>query len=155
MIFTADPRREAMRHSSDVRREGELKLIDLDEEEDRDRTAVQLFMRKYAKLWRYLFTKYAHSGYSAKKENNFSELSDKMNRISMAELTKMLKDHDIGKHMVSKEELGTLIRLVNVKTTQKRELIGLSFEGFQEFFVQTAVHVFSKHPRDLSYLPPV
>lgn len=44
----------------------QIRLIDLDEEEERDKEAVTLFMKKYAKLWRNLFHKYANSGYNSK-----------------------------------------------------------------------------------------
>ena len=35
-------------------------LIELEEEEDRDVQAVKIFMKKYSKLWRYMFSKYAN-----------------------------------------------------------------------------------------------
>jgi hypothetical protein len=50
----------------------------LDEEEDRDREAVQSFMKKYAKLWKNLYYKYANSGFSAKQIYNFDQLNDKL-----------------------------------------------------------------------------
>lgn len=43
-----------------------ISLWDLDAEEDRDKEAVLYFMKKYGKLWRNLFYKYANSGYSSK-----------------------------------------------------------------------------------------
>jgi hypothetical protein len=33
-------------------------VLDLDDEEDRDKEAVNEFMKRYAKLWRNLFAKY-------------------------------------------------------------------------------------------------
>ena len=44
----------------------QLVLLDLELEEERDKEAVTAFMKKYAKLWKNLFSKYANSGYSAK-----------------------------------------------------------------------------------------
>ena len=35
-------------------------LVELEEEEDRDVQAVKIFMKKYSKLWRYMFSKYAN-----------------------------------------------------------------------------------------------
>lgn len=37
-----------------------IELIELEEEENRDVQAVQIFMKKYSKLWRFLFKKYAN-----------------------------------------------------------------------------------------------
>lgn len=48
-----------------------IKLIELDDEEERDREAVGMFMKKYAKLWKNLYSKYSNSGFSAKQINNF------------------------------------------------------------------------------------
>lgn len=44
----------------------DMKLADLDEEEERDKEAVILLMKKYSKLWRNLFSKYANSCFSTK-----------------------------------------------------------------------------------------
>ena len=49
-----------------------IRLFNLDEEEERDREAVTVFMKKYAKLWRNLFYKYANSGFSVKPIRNFN-----------------------------------------------------------------------------------
>ena len=45
--------------------------MNLDEEEDRDKEAVNMFMKKYSKLWKNLFYKYCNSGFSAKPISNF------------------------------------------------------------------------------------
>jgi len=54
--------------------EPELVLVDLQEEEDRDRDAVEACMRKFSKLFRNLFTKYANSGFSSKQLRNFDDM---------------------------------------------------------------------------------
>jgi len=46
-------------------------LIELDEEEERDKEAVNSFMKKYQKLWRNLYYKYSNSGFSSKPISNF------------------------------------------------------------------------------------
>lgn len=56
----------------------QIKLIDLDEEEERDKEAVLLFVKKYAKLWKNLFYKYANSGYNSKQVSNFDQLNEKL-----------------------------------------------------------------------------
>jgi hypothetical protein len=56
----------------------EFKLIDLEEEEERDKEAVQAYMKKFAKLWRNLFQKYANTGFSSKQPKNFDQMGEKL-----------------------------------------------------------------------------
>ncbi len=53
-------------------------LLDLNEEEERDKEAANAIMKKYSKLWKNLFYKYANSGFSSKQINNFDQLNDKL-----------------------------------------------------------------------------
>ena len=46
--------------------QAEYKLLDLEEEEERDKEAVEAYLKKFAKLFRNLFSKYANSGFSSK-----------------------------------------------------------------------------------------
>jgi len=62
-------------------------------------------MKKYLKLWRNLFYKYANSGFSSKQIYNFQQLEEKLNMLNLAEATKMLKDHSALPNLVTKEEL--------------------------------------------------
>ena len=52
----------------------EIDLFDFEGEEERDVNAIKIFMKKFAKLWKYLFYKYSNSGYSVKTINNFNDL---------------------------------------------------------------------------------
>ena len=49
----------------------DIKLLILEEEEDRDREAMQLMMKKYGKLWKNLYYKYSNSGFNPKNVSNF------------------------------------------------------------------------------------
>ena len=55
----------------------ELKLLNLDEEEDRDKEAMNLVMKKYSKLWRNLYYKYSNSGFSSKNVKTFDQLNER------------------------------------------------------------------------------
>ncbi len=110
-------------------------------------------MRKYKKLFRYLFSKYANTCYS-KKIQEFDALKEKAEVITIAEVTKMLKDHKVESQMLSREELATLLRLINVRS-QRNDLSSLAYEGFQELFMQMAFAIFSRPPMVLSHLPLV
>jgi hypothetical protein len=82
----------------------EIELFDFQEEEQRDVEAIKIFMKKYSKLWKFYFNKYANIGFSAKEIRNFDMLNDKHNTINLAELLKLLKDHDFDKRYMTKEE---------------------------------------------------
>lgn len=46
-------------------------VTDLAEEEDRESLMVELIFRKYHKIFKYMFVKYANTGHSNKKVNDF------------------------------------------------------------------------------------
>lgn len=53
----------------------EIALIDMNEEEDRDKEAVQGFMRKYHKVWKYLHSRYMNQMYTTKnRDGNFDSI---------------------------------------------------------------------------------
>lgn len=133
----------------------EIELFDFEEEEERDVDAIKIFMKKYAKLWKFFFDKYANMCFSGKHIRNFDQLNDKLNTINLAELIKLLKDHDLGKEYMTREELTAIIRLVNFKKILKSDLTALNYAGFLEWIVQAAIFMFTKPPEDLSHFPPV
>ena len=83
----------------------EIKLLNLDEEEDRDKEAMNLIMKKYAKLWKNLYYKYSNSGFNPKNVSNFDQYNERSQTISIAEMTKLLRDHNTFPSLISKEEL--------------------------------------------------
>lgn len=141
---------------SDARKlEAELTLVDLNEEEDRDKDAVEACLRKFSKLFRSLFTKYANSGFSSKQLKNFDDMGQKLLSINVAEITKMLKDHDSIPKLITKETLAQIVRLVNTKITKQSTLTALDFNGFQHLMLQLPFYMYSKPPKDLSNMPLV
>jgi len=56
----------------------EVSLIDLTQEEERDREVIREYMRRHAKIWRYLFTRYANQCYSSKGKQDFDDLKQKI-----------------------------------------------------------------------------
>lgn len=48
-----------------------IDLVDLEQEEQRDVEAIRMCMKKYHKLWKNLFSKYANTGFSTKHATNF------------------------------------------------------------------------------------
>ena len=100
----------------------EIKLLNLDEEEDRDKEAMLLIMKTYAKLWKNLYYKYSNSGFSSKNVKTFDQLNERSQTISLGELTKLLKDHNTFPNLINKDELQTLFRLVNMKLFGRLDL---------------------------------
>lgn len=94
--------------------ESQVQLVDLMEEEDRDREILNQFMKKYAKIWKFLFGRYANQAYSTKGRGNFDDMGKKTSQINLAELTKMLKDHNTYPTLLTRDELASMIRLINM-----------------------------------------
>lgn len=97
----------------------EIKLLNLEEEEDREREAVNLIMKKYGKLWKNLYYKYSNSGFNSKNVANFDQYSEKSQTISLGEATRLLKDHNTFPGLIDKEELQSLFKLVNMSLNKR------------------------------------
>jgi hypothetical protein len=89
--------------------------LDLDEEEERDRSAIQLLMKKYHKLWRFLFQKFCFTGYVDIQFHNFEKMTERMGLMSQGSLTKMLKEHHVTTKMLSVDEITTIVKFINYK----------------------------------------
>ncbi len=114
---------------------------------------MELYLSKYRKLFKYLFTKYANTSYMPKKQN-FDALRHKFELMSLAEFRRLLSDHGVTTASLSREETITLFRLINVKLG-RNDLATVTVEGFVEAFTQTAIRAFGKPPKNLSHLPLV
>jgi hypothetical protein len=106
-------------------------------------------MIKYKRLFKYLFDKYSNTCYF-KKISEFDSLEKKKELLSLGELIKMYRDHNVT--ILNNEESGVLLRLVNLKQG-RNNLTDLMFEGFQEFFLQSAIYIHSKQPATYVQLP--
>ena len=90
----------------------------MEDEEDPERDAFNLLMKKYSKMWRLIFNKYVNAGFKIKtlqERNSFEGLKQQQELISLAEVTKMMKDYNLYPQMISKDDLFSLMRLVNMK----------------------------------------
>ena len=54
-----------------IKKKAPINIVDLDEEEDRDKEGANEFMKQYARLWRNIFAKYQDSGFKLHKEKDF------------------------------------------------------------------------------------
>jgi hypothetical protein len=76
-------------------------------------------MKKYAKLWRNIFNKYSAAGFKViplHERGSFEGLNKANDSVTLAELTKMCKDHHLYPQLLQKDDLTQLYRLVNQKS---------------------------------------
>lgn len=118
----------------------DVELIVFDHEEDWERESVGLFMKKSGKVLRYLFDRYVGTGYS-KRAVEFCSVGKQKELLYLGELIKMYRDHNANS--LNNSGFATLLRLVNAKFN-RNDLSTLTFEGFCEYFMQSAIYVHSK-----------
>lgn len=100
-----------------------IRLINLaTEEETAFAEDVDSIIKKYRKLWRFLFFKYSSFG-AVKQEFKTEE------KINMAEVWKMLREYDCM--VIKKEESHTIVRLINESMKRKNDLQNLTYLGFE------------------------
>ncbi len=80
--------------------------MQMDEEEEKDVEALQALIEEKKKLFRYLFTTYANSGPSVgKRYGSFDTMGTKLETITVPELGRMFKDHNVSQKMLSPIEV--------------------------------------------------
>ena len=131
-----------------------IKVKDLDCSED-DLESLQVALKMYSKLLKHLFRSYSGSAYAKGPGDidTFDHKGAKKAFIREAELIKLLKDHNIPNSLVTKDHFSSLLRSFCVKK-QANETTAVEFPLFPDFLVQLSLHMYSKPPHDLSYLPP-
>lgn len=112
-------------------------------------------MKKYTKLWKNLFSKYANTGFTTKVVRDFDQMGEKAQMINLPEMTKLLKDQGMLPAYISKDDLGALFRIINIKSGNKADTTTLDYFGYLSLIPQVSFFSFSKPPKDLSCLPLV
>lgn len=128
----------------------EVILFEYDAEEQRDVDAVKIVAKKYSKLFKYLFSKYANSGYSVKAFRDFEELNKKLQTITIAEIMKMLRDHYVTNRIISKTKVSEIVRQVQPNSTP----MPLNYNVFVEFFIQLGYVIYTSPPNNMTHLSP-
>jgi hypothetical protein len=91
-------------------------------------------MKKYRKVWRYLFLNY--SSFGMRQRMNWEE------KINVVEIWKMLKEYEVG--FIKKEESQMMIKLVNEHSGRRNDLHNLTYTGFEEYIVQICSFGYSR-----------
>eukprot|EP00347_Sterkiella_histriomuscorum_P016192 403354133 len=126
-----------------------FQLYDLRMEEQKDQDAVRFFVKKNIKIFRNLFNRYANTtGPVTQVKETFDALQQKNSLITVAEILKMLKEFQVSNLSCSKDDVIQMVRMINQVILKKKDkgqasLSVLEFEGFVEFVLQLAVHLFS------------
>eukprot|EP01022_Parablepharisma_sp_SALTPOND_P001192 TRINITY_DN105787_c0_g1_i1.p1 TRINITY_DN105787_c0_g1~~TRINITY_DN105787_c0_g1_i1.p1 ORF type:complete len:1468 (-),score=154.44 TRINITY_DN105787_c0_g1_i1:7053-11372(-) len=148
IIYPYGSLRESPQKSQSLFHPPNIKLVDLIEEEERECIAVQILVERYKKVLRYLFKAYANTCYVTHKPR-FEDLRKKYSLITLGEVNKMFKEHLVPESLLSKDEVATIARLINMKE-KRNDMLTLSYEGFKEFMAQAAFYIYRKDGSDVS-----
>ena len=135
--------------------EAALREFTLEEKDDLD--AVKLITKKFSRVFKVLFQKYAGTGFARKKEAAmaFDWLAERKNRLFDSEYIRMFLDLRVLPRLISKEEVRSILKAYCHKISHQAELNWVDYSGFVGCFCQFAYYIFGREPQDLSYLPPV
>ena len=126
--------------------------VDLKLETAENQDGVNLILRKYVRVLKLLFDKYASSGYR-KGTMPHEVLGEHTNTISEAEMFKLLKEQGVYKELMSKDEHMNVFRTYCAKTN-RADNMQVDYEGYKGLMIQEALFIFSEPPKDLSVYPP-
>ncbi|CAK88326.1 unnamed protein product (macronuclear) [Paramecium tetraurelia] len=138
--------RDGSKNTTSLNKHGltEYEIWDLQFEEDRERYLVEQLFRRYHKIFKYAFFKYANSGSKVGKPKDFDELKDQSDTINEAEFWAFLKDYELIFN-VSKEQVRALLRSIAIQLLKcKNELTNFNYEGFKHIITQYACIIFTK-----------
>lgn len=80
----------------------EYPLYIYEEEEDRDSISIKLVLKKFQRLFKFLYTKYSATGFKIENIWCFEDMKDRKETMNLAEMYKMLKDHGISSKVITK-----------------------------------------------------
>ena len=122
-------------------------LLDMNDEEDRDIIILKKFIKEYEGFFKEVFKKYCGSTYKTLNGKNFEAIKEISDTITVSEIVKMFKQHNIVDREISKEDIQSIITLMNSKVFKKRSLLGgITYEEFIEDFIQISYYSFVKPP---------
>ena len=124
-----------------------ITLLDLNDEEDRDIIILKKFIKEYEGFFKDVFKRYCGSTYKALTGKNFEAIKEISDTITVSEIVKMFKQHNIIDKEISKEDIQSIIVSMNSKVFKKRSLLGgITYEEFVEDFIQISYYAFVKPP---------
>lgn len=123
----------------------EYEVYDLTYEEDRVRLLIEQVFRRFHKIFKHIFFKYANSGHKIVKPKDFDNLGEMADTINEAEFWQFLKDFELNFH-VQREQVRALMRSVAIQLLKcKTELTNFNFDGFKLLLTQYAMIIFTRN----------
>jgi hypothetical protein len=132
-----------------------LELVTFFPEDKDEEDCVKVVLKRYSKLFKVMFQRHAGTGF-ARKQQGKSEIewmTDRKDKMTEPELVKCLKDYGVVPKLMTKEEVGEVIRLYNQKVSKSTELAVVDYDGFLGVLCQLAYLAFSRHPSNMSNFP--
>lgn len=124
-----------------------ITLLDMNDEEDRDIIILKKFIKEYEGFFKDVFKRYCGSTYKAINGKNFESIKEISDTITVSEIVKMFKQHNIVDREISKEDIQSIVTLMNSKVFKKRSLLGgITYDEFVEDFIQISYYAFVKPP---------
>ena len=124
-----------------------ITLLDMNDEEDRDIIILKKFIKEYEGFFKDVFKRYCGSTYKALNGKNFEAIKEISDTITVSEIVKMFKQHNIIDREISKEDIQSIIALMNSKVFKKRSLLGgITYDEFVEDFIQISYYALVKPP---------
>lgn len=121
---------------------------DLSQEPIEDQEGVNLIVRKYTRVLKLLYDRYASSGY--RKGNHPHELiGEHQKMMSEGEMYRLVKEQGV---VLAKDAYLSLFRTYCLKT-KRADITKVDYEGYLGLVIQVALYLFSRPPEDLSVYP--
>jgi len=119
---------------------------DISLEAPEDQEGVNFILRKYTRVLKLLYDRYASSGY--RKGNHPHELiGEHQKMISEAEMYRLVKEQGAA---VAKDAHSSIFKTYCLKTKRADKV---DYEGYLGLVIQEAIYIFSKPPKDLAIYP--
>lgn len=117
-----------------------------------------MLLRKYQKAFKFLFNKYANSGYnpntrSSIAESVFEHMMERTEYMNQAECNRFIKDYGITAFM-TKEDNQNLLRNFSVRILKRRDSTDLDFYAFEKYLIQLALFTTTCPARNFASLSP-
>lgn len=114
---------------------------------------MRFFVKKHLKVLKNLFAKYANTtGPINTVQHTFEDLHKLNANMTVSEAMKMLKDFNVSTLQASQKDVMAMFRAINKDILKKKDakknlqnalMTAIDFEGFVEFLMQIAVHLYS------------
>ena len=130
----------------------EMPFYSIEEENKCDQDIIGNIAKKYARVFRSLFSHYASSGY--KKENfnikaTFESILDKKTTVSEGEFVKLLRDHGVTNTLITTEEVRKVIAWV----LQKLQTKSIEYDVYTQLLYYVSEFIYTRPPMSYNHFP--